>query len=155
MVGRVLVGVNGPALLSRRGGAPMAMELAEHSIYTILHTDKLAKAVQDGGPETFQESRTWVTGQELWHRARAEGKDLPILLGDATDCSKLVAWGLLTNIEIEGEATAYTVDRVRRLTGNHRPQDLVLRSTGERIAPNYIRPYAICMTPSFLDEEEG
>jgi len=132
----------------------MARAFSEHSIYTILHTHKLADAAQQGGPATFRESRAWVTGQELWQRARAEGKDFPILLGDATDCSKLVYWGLLTDVEIKGEETTYTIDRVRHLTGSHQPQDLVLRSTGDHIAPDFIRPYAICLTPSFLDEGE-
>lgn len=130
----------------------MNKPLSEHCIYTILHTKRLAEAAQHGGPATFQESRPWPTGRELWEQAQAEGIDFPILLGDATDCSKLVAWGLLTNIEIQGEETTYTVDRVLPLAGIHSPQDLILRSTREHIAPDFIRPYAICFTPDFLRE---
>ncbi len=132
----------------------MARALAEHCIYTILHTNKLADARQ-GGPTSYQESKPWITGLELWEQAQAKGMDFAILLGDATDCSKLVSWGVLTKIEIKGDETTFTVDRVRKLEGNHCPQDLVLVSTGEHIAPNFIRPYAICRTPTFLNEEEG
>jgi hypothetical protein len=129
----------------------MATQLREHCVYTIAHTDRLAEAARRGGPAPFHESSAWVTGRQLWQQAQAAGFGFPILLGDATDCSKLVYWGLLTEVEIEGNSTRYTVDRLRPLPGEHTPQELVLRSTGKRIAPNYIRPYAICRTPAFLN----
>jgi hypothetical protein len=59
---------------------------------------------------------------------------------------------LLTGIQIEGDVTRFTIDRVRSLPGAHTPQDLVLRSSGQHISPNFIRPYAICRTPDFLGE---
>jgi len=127
----------------------------EHCIYTILHKDKLADVERQGGPATFHESSPWRTGQALWRQARDAKLDFPILLGDATDCTELVAWGLLTCVDVDGEQTADTVERVRPLRGSHRPQDLVLRSTGEHIAPDFIRPYAICLTPAFLKDEEA
>jgi hypothetical protein len=96
-----------------------------------------------------------VKGLELWQHAQAANVDFPILLGDATDCDRLVYWGLLTDVQIEGQTTSYTVDRVRPLQGTHRPQELVLRSTGKHIAPNFIRSYAICFTPAFLNEAEA
>jgi hypothetical protein len=77
------------------------------------------------------------------------------LLGDATDCSRLEYWGLLAGVEIEDEATRFTIDRVRPLPGSHTPQELVLRSTGEHIAPNFISPYAICRTPEFLSASDA
>jgi hypothetical protein len=39
---------------------------------------------------------------------------------------------------------------MRKIKGRHSPQDLLLKSTGKAIAPNFIKPYAICRTPSFL-----
>ena len=79
----------------------------------------------------------------------------PVLLGDATDCSRLEYWGLLTDIEVGGKSTQFAVDRLRPLPGKHTPQELVLRDSGEHIAPNYIRPYAICHTPRFLAEQDS
>jgi hypothetical protein len=128
----------------------MVTEFSEYCIYTIVHVDILDAAAQQGGPTTFRESRAWVTGRQLWRQAQAAGFGFPVLLGDATDCSRLGFWGLLTAVEIEGEATLYTVDQVRHFPQEHTPQELVLRSTGEHIAPNFIRPYAICRTPDFL-----
>ncbi len=130
----------------------MSTEFSEHCIYTIVHTDVLTQARKQGGPTTIRESKAWVTGQQLWQQAQASGVGFPVLLGDATDCSRLAYWGLLVAVMIEGEATCFTVDRVRTFTQEHTPQDLVLRSSGEHIAPNYIRPYAICRTPDFLKE---
>jgi hypothetical protein len=133
----------------------MGTAFAEHCIYTILHTDRLVEAARHGGSTTFRESRAWVTGRQLWQQAQAAGLGFPVLLGDATDCSRLEYWGLLTRVEINGDATRFTVDRVRALSGSHTPQQLVLRRTGEHIAPNFIRPYAICRTPTFLSEQGG
>ena len=130
----------------------MATALSEHCVYTIVHPDELAKAVQRGGSTRFRESRVWATGMKLREQARAADIGFPILLGNATDCSLLEHWGLLTEVVVEGKATWLTVDRVRSLPGRHTPQELVLRKSGEHIAPNFIRPYAICRTPAFLGE---
>lgn len=131
----------------------MATAFSEHCVYTIVHPDLLADAARHGGPATFRESKAWVTGRQLWQQAREAGVGFPVLLGDATDCSRLEYWGLLTGVEFEGEGTRFTLDQVRPLAGAHTPQELVLRSTGERIAPNFIRPYAICRTPGYLGEQ--
>ena len=133
----------------------MTKAFSEHCIYTIAHTDKLANAAQQGGLTPFNESKAWVTGQQLWEEAQAAGLGFPVLFGDATDCSRLEYWGLLAAVEIEGESTRFTVERVRPLPGSHTPQELVLRSTREHIAPNFIRPYAICRTPAFLSERDA
>jgi hypothetical protein len=75
---------------------------------------------------------------------------MPVLLGDATDCSCLLYWGLLTNIQVTADSTRYSLDEVRRLEGQHSPQELILRRTRRHIAPNFIWPYAIVVTPEFL-----
>jgi hypothetical protein len=135
------------------GGAVM-MQLSEHCVYTILHTDRLEEAARRRSSSRFEENRAWVTGHRLWQQAQRAGSNFPILLGDATDCSRLEYWGLLTDVKLKGGRTCYTVDRIRRIDGVHIPQDLVLRSTGKRIAPKFIRPYAICRTPAFLADQK-
>jgi hypothetical protein len=76
---------------------------------------------------------------------------MPVLLGDAADCSRLLYWGLLTDVHIHEGTTHFVVDRVRNLGGKHTPQELVLRSSGTKIAPGLIRPYALCETPAFVN----
>jgi hypothetical protein len=128
----------------------MITKFSEHCIYTIVRPDRLAEAARNGGPTPFRESKPWVTGYKLWQKAQAASVGFPILLGDATDCSRLTHWGLLTNVRIKGATTHFTVDRVRRLHKVHKPQELELRSSGKHIKPNFIRPYAICCTPRFV-----
>jgi hypothetical protein len=128
----------------------MPTELAEHCIYTIVHPDRLTAAARRRRAATFHQLRRWVTGLRLWRQAQKMLVGMPVLLGDATDCSQLLHWALLTNVAVTDAGTSFTVDRVRRLTEDYAPQDLVLRSSGEHIAPNFIRPYAICCTPDFL-----
>jgi hypothetical protein len=90
-------------------------------------------------------------GRDLFQQATAQGADMPVLFGDATDCSQLIYWGILQGVELVERETHYTVAQLRRFTSPHSPQDLVLQSNGERIAPGFIRPYAVCVTPQFLE----
>jgi hypothetical protein len=128
----------------------MGPGLSDYCVSTIVHGDLLEEVAQNGQPVTFAEDKPWVAGRELWQEAQVAGLGMPVLLGDARHCSRLLYWGLLTSIELGDGSTDYTVDKVRRLKGKHTPQELILRSTGRQIAPNFIRPYAIVVTPEFL-----
>lgn len=122
---------------------------SDHCIYTIVGAQRLAAGSRNKSPQ-FTERRQWVTGHALWRKAVREKRRMPIVFADAADCSRLLYWALLTKIQLRGALTAYDVDRIRKLRGKYAPQDLVLRSTGKNIAARFIRPYAICITPSFL-----
>jgi len=124
--------------------------LFEFSICTIAHPSKLDKAASRSRATTFLEARAWTTGYRLWSKAKAARVAMPILLADATDCSRLLYWGVLTGVVIEEKTTRYSVKQMRKISGRHSPQELLLKSTGKPIAANFIRPYAICRTPSFL-----
>ena len=124
--------------------------LMDFCVYTIVSRDRLDPVALEGTPLVGQESRTWRSAYVLREEARESGRSLPIILADAKDCSRLLYWGLLQQIEPRPDHTTYTVDRLRALPGRHSPQELVLRLTGEHIAPGFIRPYAICHTPLFL-----
>jgi hypothetical protein len=128
----------------------MAQALAEHCVYTIVHSELLADAHRQGGAATFREAKPRVTRLKLWRKAQKAGVGMPVLLGDAADTNELLYWGVLTRLEVTDAGTSFTLDRLRRLPGGHTPQELVLRSTGNHIAPNFIRPYAICETPDFV-----
>jgi hypothetical protein len=45
------------------------------------------------------------------------------------------------------------VAALRRLPPGRTPQHLTLLSSGRKIAPAFIRPYALCRTPRFLKAE--
>jgi hypothetical protein len=124
--------------------------LTDFCVYTIVSRDRLDPVARDGKPLVARTTRIWRDAHTLRKEAVASRKDLPILLGDAKDCSQLLYWGVLQKIELGANHTKYTVDRLRRLPRPHKPQELVLRSTGKHIAPGFIRPYALCHTPQFL-----
>jgi hypothetical protein len=128
----------------------MQWELFEFSVYTIAHPGKLAKAASRSGATNFSEAKPWTTGYHLLAKAKAADEVLPVVFADATDCSRLLYWGILTNIVIEGKNARYSFKQTRKIKGRHSPQKLLLKSTDKPIASNFIRPYAICRTPSFL-----
>jgi hypothetical protein len=125
----------------------------EFCVYTIVSRDKLDPIALDQAPLVNSEARTWKAADTMLNEARAAGQSLPLVLADAKDCSRLLYWGILQVLKLSDQRTEYTVDYLRSLPGRHSPQELVLRSTGEHIAPGFIRPYAICLTPPFLTAE--
>jgi hypothetical protein len=128
----------------------MKVELAEHSIYTIVSLKKIEKAAAKGGPSLFTEKKPWVSGFMLWKKAWDESIGMPVIFSAAEDCSQLIYWGILTKVRHVAAGTEYIVDQITKIKGKHTPLELVLKSTRKNIAPGFIRPYAICMTPSFI-----
>lgn len=127
--------------------------LTEFCVYTIASKDRLDPAALEHTPFVNQESRTWKAAAELLAEAANSGRKLPVLFADAKDCSRLLYWGFVESISLLDRKTEYRVDQLRALHGRHSPQELVLRSTGKLIAPGFIRPYAICATPRFLESD--
>ena len=128
----------------------LSWPFTEFCVYTIVDGKRLDRDAKGGRAVKFQEGRRWTTADRLWQKASDEGKRMPVLFGDATECSRLRYWGLLIEIDVQDCGTRYTVDSLRKL-GKHRTQELVLRSTRKQIGPNFIKPYAICVTPQFLN----
>ena len=128
---------------------------SDYCIYTIRDGEDLACAARKGGQAKFTQRRAWVTGLRLWLEAQQVRKAMPVVLGDATDCSRLLYWGVLSAVELGDRKTTFTVKCLRRFPESHKPQELVLRSTGRPIGAKFIRPYAICRTPSFLQESRS
>jgi hypothetical protein len=122
-------------------------------VYTIVDGKGLARIAKEARSDQFEERKPWSTASKLWQKAQLAGRAMPVLLGDAAHCSRLFYWGLLTDVHIHERTTPFSVDRVRRLSGNHTPQELVLRSSGQKIAPGFIRPYALCETPAFVNSK--
>jgi antitoxin HicB len=128
--------------------------IAEYCVYTIVDRKKLARAARSGRAR-FEERKPWTTASKLWETARSSDRTMPVLFGDATDCSRLLYWGLLTDVHVQDGLTRFAVDKVRKISGKHAPQELVLRSSGNKIASGFIRPYAICKTPSFVKSKRA
>ena len=127
--------------------------LAPSCVYTIAHLEKLERIAASGGIGVLTEGKQWTSASRLLGEARDAGTDLPVVFADATDCTRLLYWAVLTRIQVASDATRYSFERLQPLRGHHAPQELLLLSTGRRIAAHYIRPYALCQTPPFLPND--
>lgn len=119
-------------------------------VYTIVKRPKLdAAAATRTKSGAFSERKRWVTGHRLWRESIAVGNQMLVIFGDAAHTSRLLYSGVLTHVKLSTTGTSYRVEHLRRIPGGHRTQELRLRKTGKKIAPGFIRPYAICHTPEF------
>lgn len=129
--------------------------ISDYCAYTVVDGKQLARVAKEGHPGQFEERNPWVTASKLWQKARSAERAMPVLFGDAAHCSRLLYWGVLTDVHIHDGGTRFAVDRLRKLSGKHAPQELVLRSSGKKIAPGFIRPYAIFETPPFVNSKHA
>lgn len=128
------------------------MTLAAEGIYSILHKDHLDEMAASKTPVELRAKKRWVTAEKNFIAARARGLEVPLLYADAAlDCSKLLYWGKVIRLEVTDSGTEYAVADLTPIR-RHRTQELVLASTGARIAEGYLRPYAIVRTPDFIRE---
>jgi hypothetical protein len=126
-----------------------ATSIAPFAVYTILHYEKLKEMADSGKAISLYEKKRWVTALKLFSEARKNGMAMAVLFADATYCAKLLYWGRLELLEVDGEGSRYTVAGLTALS-RKRTQSLVLRSSNLCIAEGFIRPYAIVETPSFI-----
>src|SRR5579863_2793539 len=130
--------------------------LHETCIYAIAKAQKLDKIYNEGdGKGELEEEKRWVSAEEQLGDARKLNRKMPIVFADAAcDTSSLIYWAVLDNITLTGEKTRYKFSGLRPLLWEeHATQDLILESSGKRIAPGFLRSYAICRTPKFLHKE--
>jgi hypothetical protein len=121
-------------------------------IYTMRHSDELARAAADGGRATWVESRPWKTGYEVFVD-RAPDENVPIIFSAADHESGLIYVGVLDDVVLGG-GTTYSVSDLRALPEPRPLSSLTVVSSGEPLPDSYIRPYAVCWTPGFLDSDE-
>lgn len=139
-------------LIRTAAGLPPEPPLSEFCIYTIRHPEELESARDAGYSIAWEEKKRWAQGVRLLEQACRENTRLPLLFGDATNCSLLTHWAVIQDIHLLPTGTKYTFSPPKRIPGRHSPQELALQSTGELIAEDFIKPYAICKTPRFLHD---
>jgi hypothetical protein len=122
----------------------------ESCIYTMRHSDELAGWTEKGEGEA-REGRAWRRGAEIFGDAQRAGTIVPVVFSAAEANTGLIYVGQLEDLEIdEEEGTSYRVRLVWALPQARPLSSLLLESTGEPLSDSYIRPYAICRTPSWL-----
>lgn len=125
--------------------------LTEHCIYTIRHSSDLEKSYADGGSDEYEERRNWKTGRRLLEEARSAGKALPIIFAPAEGTRRLFGWALIDDI-IPGPTTTYSFSRLQLFQEPPAKTTLRKADDGKRLDKWFIRPYAICRTPAYLDD---
>ena len=98
----------------------MTESMSSCCVYTIRGGKELACVARRRRVPPFIEGKRWVTASKLWHEARKGGEGMPVLFGDATDCSRLLYWGWLTEIAVGDRETSFKVDRLRKFKGSMR-----------------------------------
>jgi hypothetical protein len=126
--------------------------LSSFCVYTMRHSAELHAQVKTSGAYVLTEGKAWTTGHVLWDQARRSGELMPIIFSAAEDDTGLIYWATIDDITIDEDSriTTCTYSSLKPITPA-RPKSLLrLRSTGQLLSEDFIRPYAICHTPAFL-----
>jgi hypothetical protein len=126
--------------------------LSPFCVYTIRRSQRLDEAYRQGGNDTFEENTTWVTGRRLFLEAKDKGTRMPVIFASADVGEKLLYYAWLSDVELDDTnyTTRYGFTDLTPIEDDFPLSSLRLRSTNRPLSENFIRPYAICHTPSFI-----
>ncbi len=130
----------------------MSQPFSPFCIYTIRHQRDLDEVHRSGGNGQFTENTTWTTGNRLFQEAKKKGQRMPVIFASADTTDRLIYSAMLKDVKLNelDSTTTYEFADLQRITSQHPLSSLRLRSTNRPLSDNYIRPYAICHTPSFF-----
>ena len=132
----------------------MATQLSDDAIYTMRHSRELELGFT-AGKGSLLEHQAWTTGQKLFAEAAREGRRLAIVFSAAEADSGLIFWGVVDRIHVarHDDGTAETrcdYSGLTRIEPARPLSALTLKSKRRPLSDNYIRPYALCVRPSFI-----
>lgn len=132
----------------------MSENLSLFCVYTIRHKQSLDETYRRGGTGRYEESRVWKTGLRLFLEAKRSGMQMPVVFASAEVTDKLLYHAMLSDIQINEAqgTTTYEFTDLQPIDSYYPLSSLTLRSTNQPLSDNHIRPYAICLTPSFIIE---
>jgi hypothetical protein len=131
----------------------MNQPLSPFCVYTIRHQQDLHEAYRRGGIGQFTENKTWNTGHRLYLEAKKNGQWMPVVFASADLTDRLIYYATLKDVEINESdlTTTYEFTGLQQIASHLPLSSLKLRSTNRALSDNYIRPYAVCLTPSFVE----
>lgn len=137
------------------GWAYRPRAISPFCIYTIRHTRDLKAIWQDGGKGEFEENSRWVTGSRLLAKAKHQGTRLPIVFAAADAGGGLLYHGFLTDVDVDETEprTTFKFVGLEKIGGEHPKSSLQLKSANRPLSDDFIYPYAICLTPTFLKDK--
>jgi len=126
--------------------------LSNCCIYTMLHSNTLDRQAAEDDGHSLTEHKVWKTGHQLWVEAKRSGERMPIVFSGADRATGLFYWANIDDIQIDYEKrqTTCRYSGLREISPSRPLSALRLRSGNRQLSDSYIRPYAICLTPSFL-----
>lgn len=128
--------------------------ISKFCVYTILHSDTLKAALGNGGRGAATEKHVWITGKKLFNEAGRNGVRMPIIFAAAEDGPKgLLYYAMLEGVETDSlnQTTAYKFTELKEIPARPPLSSLRKKSDGRPLSDNFIRPYSICYTPSFVE----
>ena len=126
------------------------MKLATTAVYTTILPKTVFDASRGEAPSgVLREGKRWVSGLHRYQKAQKEKLAYPVLFSDSRRCANLVFWATIVELKVSDVETTYRFKGLKGLRDCF-TQDLVLCSEKRNIAPHFIRPYALVMTPDFL-----
>ena len=106
---------------------------------------------------TFVERKAWTSGAALFGAAQAAGEAMPVIFSAAEADSGLIYSAVLADVVVDsgdpssaGPETRYSFEGLPPIEPARRLSDLRKRSDGKPLSDEFIRPYAIVETPSFV-----
>jgi hypothetical protein len=126
--------------------------LSSYCIYTILHSDALLRQSAEGGRHSLTEHTVWKTGGQLWAEAERSGERMPIVFSGADVATGLFYWATIDDVKVNypKRQTICSYSNLRDIRPPKQLSALQLKNGNRQLSDDYIRPYAICHTPSFL-----
>jgi hypothetical protein len=141
---------------SRKECGIVATALATECVYTTHRSSDLEQFLATGGTGEVTEEKNWKGGSDIVARAEAEGERVALLLSAAeSDEMNIEYVALLTDVvvtepdEDRGWSTTYSFEGLRRIDPARKKSE-VRKRDGTPLSDQFLRPYALCRTPSFI-----
>jgi len=126
-------------------------KLYNFCVYTMRNRQDLEFVMAGEGKASFRDNKTWKTAYELLKDAENKDQKMPILFSAADEHSGLIYFAQIEDIQVESnQSTLYTFSELIEFPNAKPLSSLTLKSTGKKLSDQYIRPYAICETPTQL-----
>ncbi len=108
-----------------------------------------------GGVGSFIERKSWMTAVSMLRKATELDQELPLILAFGERIDGLRYWARIQSLEIN-ESGHTKVDYYDLTPISLVPplSSLTLANTNEPLRDDFLRPYAICITPEFLDIDD-
>ena len=135
--------------------------LSPFCVYTIRHSDDLGDDCARGGSGSFIERKRWVGALPLLAAAQKAGQRFPVVFAAAESTDAITGVGFIDGLDVSppdergNGTTTVSFSRLRPLREKHPLSSLRLKSTRKPLSDQFIRNYALCHTPGYLQPREN